>query len=30
MCLHQQDADYLLGHWIKGSPLFEMVQIADR
>jgi len=30
MCLHQQDADCLLGHWIKGLPLFEMIQVADQ
>jgi len=30
MCLHQQDADYLLRHWIKGLTLFEIIRVADQ
>jgi hypothetical protein len=30
MCLHQQDADYLLGHWIKGLTLFEIIRVTDQ
>jgi hypothetical protein len=30
MCLHQQDADYLLRYWIKGLTLFEIIRVADQ
>jgi hypothetical protein len=30
MCLHQQDANYLLGHWIKGLTLAEIIWVADQ
>jgi hypothetical protein len=30
MCLHQQEADYLLRHWIKGLTLFEIIRVADQ